>query len=506
MLILYNRGNMLYKKLIAAALCGLTLAATALAGTSCSNSNPADITTAAGTQNPVTSIAPQSTADPGYIYGEQQTDYKGADFYILYPSGWSLYTDYYFAEQQTGDPVNDALYKRVTDTEDFFNINIQTVDCKTIDAVSTNIQKEDLAGAHNIDIALTHCISGLDTMVLKNQVYNWDNMPNVDFTKEYWNQSVKDYLDIGGYMPYVANDLIIPDPCFITFSKALLQQYSLEDPYQLVTSGQWTWDKLDEMAKQVSKDVDGDGKYTAADQYGFAGELDWMFINTMYSCGQSLLEKDASGRYALAINTQKTQNIVNSLNDLLYNGNQSFTWPYTATSTLNPPLPFDSGRALFYLNTGTNIKSLRATDFDFGILPYPKYDTNQANYVSLNWAGMICAPTDIADPGMVGAVTEYLGADSYQTVWPQYFNVLLNGKLARDDQSKAMLDLIYGNSIYDFGLNFDGFQNPELLYTIPKLLAAKSTDLASYYQQRAAAVQASYDKIYDAFIANANKT
>jgi len=220
----------------------------------------------------------------------------------------------------------------------------------------------------------------------------------------------------------------------------------------------------------------------------------------MYACDQRLMKKEADGRYVLDVNTAKTQSIVDKLNDLLYVGNQAFTYVYDARNTGKSYLPFDSGRALFYMNQPNFVKELRATEFDFGILPYPKFDENQENYVTLNWAGTICAPLNISNPEKVGAVVEYLGAKSHEIVLPAYFDILLTGKVTRDDESMEMLNIIYGDSVYDFGLNFSAFN--ELLYVIPKLLQAKSTDLTSFYEKRAQSVQKTYDKIYDAFIAN----
>ncbi|MCL2771892.1 MAG: hypothetical protein FWD71_00965 [Oscillospiraceae bacterium] len=491
------------KRFIAAILCLLMIAGISLTGTSCANSKNqgSQNTDSTANQNAGTTAETeqQTTADPGYLYGGQKLDFKGETFTILYPN-WDLYPDYYFAEQETGDAVNDALYKRMADTDEFFNIDIKTRELASINDVATEMKKEVMSGTNSFDIALTHCVSGLDTIVTGNLAYNWNNMPNVDFSKKYWNQSMNEYLNINGYMPFVANDFVIPSPCFITFSKDLLKQYGLEDPYQLVKSGKWTWDKLSEMAKQVSKDVDGDGKYTENDLYGFVGELDWQFVNAMYSCNQYIMTKDADGHYVFDVNTSKTQDIVNKLYDLLYVGNQTFTYVYDAKNQGKPYIPFDSGRALFYMSVPSDVKALRATDFDFGILPYPKLDENQANYISLNWAGTICAPLNISNPEKVGAVVDYLGAESYSTVWPAYFDVLLNGKLIRDDDSKDMLDIIYNNSIYDFGLNFSNFN--DLLYIVPKLLQSKSTDVTSFYEKRAAMLQKNYDKIYDAFIAN----
>ena len=476
---------------------------TALLLYSCGGSDTPDaqgITdSAGGTIENLPELPEETTKDPAYEYGGEQIDFKGETFSIIYPN-WSLYEDYYFAEEQIGDAVNDALYKRVADTEEFFNISIKTRIPGYIETIATEISKEVMAGTNSFDIALTHCISGLNTIVSKNLAYNWNNMPNVDFTKKYWNQSMNEYLNINGYMPFAANDFVIPDVCFITFSKDLLREYALEDPYALVKSGKWTWDKLSEMAKQVSSDVDGDGLYTDADLYGFVGELDWQFINVMYSCDQRVMKKGEDDRYVLDLNTARTQGIVDKLNDLLYVGNQTFMYVYDAQHTGKPYIPFDSGRALFYMNTPRYVKELRATEFDFGILPYPKFDENQANYVTLNWAGAICSPNNISNPEKVGAVVEYLGAKSREIVTPAYFDILLNGKVINDDESKDMLNIIYGESVYDFGLNFSGFN--DLLYIMPKLLQSKSTDLISFYEKKAESTQKLYDKIYDAFIAN----
>ncbi|MCL1794833.1 MAG: hypothetical protein FWG34_13305 [Oscillospiraceae bacterium] len=447
------------------------------------------------------SMPKETENDPAYRYTGEQFDFGGESFTVLYPGDWSLYADYYFSEEENGDAVNDAIYRRIADTEEFFGIKFETNNCGTIDKIAPTMEREVKSGLNSFDIALTHCISGLDSIVANNLAYNWAQMPNVDFSKKYWNSSMNEYLTIDGYMPFAANDFIIPDPCFLTFCKDLLKEYALEDPYALVKSGKWTWGKLQEMAKQVSKDIDGDGKFTEDDLYGFAGELDWQFINAMYSCDQRVMAKDSEGRYALDLNTSKTQAIIDMFDDLLYVGNHAYTYEFDARTTKNKYLAFESGRALFYMSVPNYVKELRATEFDFGILPYPKLDESQENYITLNWAGAMCAPINAANPEKVGAVAEYLGAKSSEIVLPAYFDILLNGKVIRDDESRDMLDIIYGDSIYDFGLNFSNFN--ELLYVLPKLLQAKNTDLASFYEKRETSVQKQYDKIYDAFVSNA---
>lgn len=46
----------------------------------------------------------------------------------------------------------------------------------------------------------------------------------------------------------------------VWYNKTLFQKLGLEDPYELQKKGEWTWDKFAEVAKNATKDSDGDGK------------------------------------------------------------------------------------------------------------------------------------------------------------------------------------------------------------------------------------------------------
>jgi len=164
--------------------------------------NPAEAGTTIDNNQPNGTIGANETPaegepkDPAYQYDSGKIDFKGETFTIIYPN-WSLYEDYYFAEEESaGDAINDVLYKRILDAEEFFNIEIQTRIPGYIESIQKEIDSEVKADINTFDIALTHCISGLDTIVVENLAYNWNLMPNVDFTKKYWNQSMNDYLSI----------------------------------------------------------------------------------------------------------------------------------------------------------------------------------------------------------------------------------------------------------------------------------------------------------------------
>lgn len=74
----------------------------------------------------VETTAPEED-DYGYVDPElPEKDYDGRAFNILYPE-WSLYNNYYFAEEDNGEVVNDALYDRARRVEEYFNIDFHTL-------------------------------------------------------------------------------------------------------------------------------------------------------------------------------------------------------------------------------------------------------------------------------------------------------------------------------------------------------------------------------------------
>ena len=50
---------------------------------------------------------------------------------------------------------------------------------------------------------------------------------------------------------------------------------------------------------------------------------------------------------------------------------------------------------------------------------------------------------------------EALASESHYTVIPEYYNVNLQGKISRDEESREMLDIIFANRHYDLGEIYD---------------------------------------------------
>nr|MBQ4318442.1 hypothetical protein [Clostridia bacterium] len=142
-----------------------------------------------------------------------------------------------------------------------------------------------------------------------------------------------------------------------------------------------------------------------------------------------------------------------------------------------PPVSFDSGRGLFYMVPLSLASYFRTTEIDFGIIPMPKYDEAQENYISLNWSGYMGVPVTANSTEMIGMAVELLSYYNDKLVMPVFYDVLLGQKIARDEESIRMLDLIFGNTVYDLGINFG-------LYRYLYETVNQGGDFVSYYESK----------------------
>ena len=121
---------------------------------------------------------------------------------------------------------------------------------------------------------------------------------------------------------------------------------------------------------------------------------------------------------------------------------------------------FPGDKVIFAQAGMTNATDLRNMSSDFVILPLPKYDEEQTDYKTLMnaWECAFVGIPGNADIDMSGFLAEALCYESYVSVRPQVYDRLLKQKLARDEQSTEMIDIIFNTLTLDFNslMNFGG--------------------------------------------------
>ena len=416
-------------------------------------------------------------------------DFEGDVFNILYPN-WQGYLYYFFADESNGDAMNDAIFNRTIAVEQYLNVDITQTCPGYIEAIYPQVKQSVTAQDDSFQLILNHCIQNVSAMVTEGLLYNFDKLQYVDYNAEWWNREMMDTLRLGKNTYYGVSDYMIPCPYAIFFNKSIITDYNLDNPYQLVYEGAWTLDKFCEMAAAAVNDTNGDGKITNDDIRGICVEEGSKYISFMTGCDQYLTKKNDDGVIELAINTDKMVSIVEKLAAL-----SKIDGVIAAPNSLSVA----DGNLLFELHTLSHAVNYRDSEVDIGVLPYPKFDENQENYVSLDWGGLMAIPATILQPDMVGAVIELLSYESGNEVVPTYYDVLLSGKLARDTDTVAMLDIMFDTIAYEVGGNYFGFEGglTNLFYTTSSLaIDQKSTDFVSWYKKNEKLAAAVLNRFY----------
>lgn len=161
---------------------------------------------------------------------------------------------------------------------------------------------------------------------------------------------------------------------------------------------------------------------------------------------------------------------------------------------------FLNGHGLFYWSRFDDVLALRDMDTPFGILPTPKYNEDQAEYVSLvsrHTTALLGIPMSVQNIERTGILTEALSAESYYTVNPAYYETTLKGKATRDEDSLEMVDLIFSNRIYDLGDIYDIGEWPN--YVLSYVITFADKGVVSEYEKYQTKIATGIDKFVTNF-------
>ncbi|MGM9624679.1 MAG: hypothetical protein ACI3XM_03110, partial [Eubacteriales bacterium] len=409
-------------------------------------------------------------------------DYQGAEFRIVVydQSNTTWYDVDFSATGETGDLLNDAAYRRMQAVEQLLNLDI--VPCPSTGYGYEAIRTGVMAGEGAYDAGFVNTRSAT---VLAESGYLWDlkHLDTMDLDAPWWDRNAVRDLTVGGRLYMVTGDISImykKSIGVLLFNKQMLSDYDLEDPYRLVRDMKWTVDKFNEMASFVSADLNGDGTFDMADQYGLLYYCDMMALG-LIGCGTNFTVKNADDYPELTFYNERTISAFDRYADVLFNPTLSLSWSKLGVSNDDIIAMFRNNQGLFNFNEFHAIENMRKMDTPFGILPFPLYDETQSRYyhtINPHVAAMLLVPKDCPDTERVGYVLDALGAASKNTLTPAYYEQYLKSKGSRDNESEEMLDIIFNSLTYDIGYLYDfgGLGGMTL-----NMANSYDTDLASQY-------------------------
>lgn len=362
------------------------------------------------------------------------------------------------SEAENGDNINDAIYRRNRKIEDKYNCLISET---KVSNTGTQFRSLMMSGEDLYDIAMVYD-ENVSSYYCEGLINSWDVLENVDTERSWWNENANSVFKVKGKQFAAVGDFtlaMISRGFVLMFNKDIIEKAQLDESlYDLVRDNKWTLDKFASIAKNFTVDLNGDGTLNDQDQFAVSGAAKLHFGSLVTGCGVKYVSVDENGDPYFAIPGNNYAFDVFEKIFNLHNGSNIYMKIAgdVHTGSAESREMFKSGRLAFQGTSTKSISVYRDTNFDIGIIPYPKYDENQEKYYILtSGAGVAVIPITLSPERFenVGIIIDALSRDSQQNLIPTYREVVLKTKYTRDEDSAEMLDIIFKSGAYDLGLS-----------------------------------------------------
>ena len=464
---------------------------------------------AAGTEEAL----PEETEEPD-PYAD--VDFNGRDFrfYTSVDTNDATNADRFIrgTGETNGEIVNDAVYARNLYVSELLNISLKFTEANyTYSDAESSMKTLIMAGEDNFDV-VAQDLKALVALSAGNYLRNVGRTEIMDYSKPYWYaEAMQDlqlveggmYLLLGDYF----TDCIASAHALYTNESLINDNYgSTEYINQMVFDGKWTIDAMVSVCETTARDLNGDGQMTEGDLFGFTCIGTWgSAIPALGATGVKYIERSADG-ITFCYNNERSVKILEQLNKMYWNN-----------GTLTSIADFtDAGLRQVFANGQTvimgynrigDLEKLRDIEFGVGMIPYPKLDEDQENYITslhnTTEVGAILSTLPAESEEFVHTCLEVLNRETNKQVIPQWYENALKVKYVDGQDDAKMIDLIYDAITSPFAVGYNEVLGSNMLgnaFLTP--LGAKQTDFASNYKKLEKSADKILGKVYESFAAN----
>lgn len=198
-------------------------------------------------------------------------------------------------------------------------------------------------------------------------MYDLSTLDCLDFSQDKWRSGVHKLMEKNGAIYGMFAGTVEPKGGMY-FNKRLLEEGGVNPQtiYDLQESGDWTWEKFEEICKQVQADTDNDG---VIDRYAMVNFATTFYTEAVYANGGEFIGKDANGYY----NDLESEETIEALNwalDMLttydYPQPEDSEWDYWKNAFINGCGVFIAGETY---QAGQDWSTM---EDDFGFVCFPK--------------------------------------------------------------------------------------------------------------------------------------
>ena len=438
------------KRFLSLALAILMALSLMLTAASCADSDDGSTDTNGGTQ-----AGADTESDTTSAYDELEKEQYDRDFTVMTRDDC---VDDFVVEGMKGDILGDSLYERNTVVAEDYGVELVfRYQGNSYSTVNEAVKTQVTSGLDDYDMFIGHKHS-YTGLALNNYLVDMNKITTMDLSGAWWDQGCYDNLTVNG-KTYVMTGDILPDSSMrisscMVFNKDMMVELgkSVDDLNNTARNGGFTLDVLMAYAKDVTFDLNGDSKLNYLDdRYCLTG---WKMAApyALYYGAGGMFVTIVDGTPELNYTDEQVTGIYEKLYNLIVGENAYYVTQEHMYDTMFDV--FTEGRALFSTMTLRLISQyLGEMEDSYGILPEPKYDTYQEEYLSFvngSTSLVMIAKTE-SDPEFVGAIMEAMATYNYQHVTPNMFQVVTKLQTAQDPVSAEMVDLIIRNRVFDLG-------------------------------------------------------
>lgn len=406
-------------------------------------------------------------------------DFEGKVFKILDANDYpEMHVNYATDETKNTSNINIALYER--DMVLKSNYNLGDIEYYPVTKAADGINMlctQILADASEYDMVISTAVGStaagtssgtLASIALQGMLRNLNEIEYLSLDKEWWSPLVYQNMLLNNKLYFTTGDIapsLYQAPAAMYVNMDLFKQYHQDtDIFKIVEDGEWTIEKLFTLTADISKDMNDDNVMNASeDFFGIILQQNGLVVQNLVIGSGSSFSKVDNNTLTMDLKAEALGSTLEGIAKLY----PTMTFAYGGSGTPSEKqqnvinVTFKGGNAVFLAHQlETAMFHLRDMEGDYAVIPYPKADIYQEQYLSHvnNWCDcFVAVPSSVTNDNIefVGFMMEAMAAYSNKNLRPYIYETVLKYQRVNDPQSSAMIDVIMDGIVIDYAVVHD---------------------------------------------------
>ncbi len=321
-----------------------------------------------------------------------------------------------------------------------------------------------MAGDAMADIASVQIDWFYPTLLLNNFCLNLSSLKVFDFKAPKFQRETVDFATLDGDVYGYEIGRIEPRGV-IFFNKTLFEREGLPNLYEVFFNYEWTWDKMLEFAKKITKDTDGDG---IIDQWGSGGATGKVWCGLLLSNDAHFIDISDKRRPRFSMGDPNAIEALQFFQDLAVKHKVMLVKPEGAPYDY-PVQAFLDGKLGMLCAQLWNIDKMRDSMSDeYGVVLFPMGPKMKEYTAEATGHHIKTFPVTVKNPEQVAivedALTEPYKIDGKLVIMEEKHEEWLELRVA-DEESIRVVQMIWDKQLSVFNLQ-EAFGIMDIFYTL----------------------------------------